>query len=167
MELKLFLLNRPPLESMCPYTTFHNSSILNLFWIKNFLNSTLKCNFTSRQERWAYVESAPFNPVRKRGTDENLHPAHPNRTLSDLSNLKSQKINPTEILKRRSLLLLSFCTKLQNPFIQLPPYIHLIFSSLPLRGSSNCESIICVVNGFCDSAFRLHAEWQMLYLNMI
>ena len=32
-------------------------------------------------------------------------------------------------------------------------------------GLSNCESIICVVNGFYDSAFRLHAEWQMQYLN--
>ena len=122
------------------------------------LNSTLKWNFISRQEGLAYEDSAPFNPVRKRGTDENLNPAHPNRTLSDLSNLKSQKINPTEILKRRSLLLLSFCTKLQNPFIQLTPYTHLIISPAYLGGSSNFESIICVVNGFCDSAFRLHAE---------
>ena len=124
----------------------------------SFLNSTLKCNYISRQEGLANVESAPFNPGRKRGTDENLNPAHPNRTLSDLSNLKSQKINPTEILKRRSLLLRSFCTKLQNPFIQLTPYTHLIISPASLRGSSNCVSIICVVNGFCDSAFRLHIE---------
>ena len=132
-----------------------------------FLNSTLKCNFISRQEGWAYEESAHFNTGKKRGSDENLQPAHPNRTLSDLSNLKSQKINPTEILKRRSLLLLSFCTKLQNPFIQLTPYTHLIISPAYLGGSSNFESIICVVNGFCDSTFRLHAEWQMLFLNMI
>ena len=122
------------------------------------LNSTLECDLTSRQKGLAYEDSAPFNPVRKRGTDENLNPAHPNRTLSDLSNLKSQKINPTEILKRRSLLLRSFCTKLQNPFIQLTPYTHLIVYPPPLMGLSNCESIICVVNGFCDSAFRLHAE---------
>ena len=60
------------------------------------LNSTLKCNFTSRQEGWAYVESAPFNPVRKRGTNEKLQPAHPNRTLSDLRIEESHK-NPTEI----------------------------------------------------------------------
>ena len=122
------------------------------------LNSTLECDLTSRQKGLAYEDSAPFNPVRKRGTDENLNPAHPNRTLSDLSNLKSQKINPTEILKRRSLLLRSFCTKLQNPFIQLTPYTHLIISPASLRGSSNFESIICIFNGFCDSAFRLHAE---------
>ena len=64
------------------------------------LNSTLKCNFTSRQEGGANEKSSPFSPGRKRGTDENLHPAHPNPTLSDLSNLKSQKINPMEILKR-------------------------------------------------------------------
>ena len=122
------------------------------------LNSTLECDLTSRQKGLAYEDSAPFNPVRKRGTDENLNPAHPNRTLSDLSNLKSQKINPTEILKRRSLLLRSFCTKLQNPFIQLTPYTHLIISPASLRGSSNFESIISVVNRFCNSAFRLHAE---------
>jgi len=106
------------------------------------LNSTLKCKFISRQEGCDSVESAPFNHVKKSGTDENLQLAHPNRTLSDLSNLKSQKINPTEILKRRSLLLLSFCTKLQNPFIQLTPYTHLIISPAYLGGSSNFESII-------------------------
>jgi len=122
------------------------------------LNSTLECDLTSRQKGLAYEDSAPFNHVIKRDTDENLQITHPNRTLSDLSNLKSQKINPTEILKRRSLLLLSFCTKLQNPFIQLTPYTHLIVYPPPLMGLSNCESIICVVNGFCDSAFRLHAE---------
>ena len=58
--------------------------------INNYLNSTLKCNFTSRQEKSAYVESAPYNPVRKRGTDEKLEPAHPNRTLSDLHIEESQ-----------------------------------------------------------------------------
>ena len=34
------------------------------------LNSTLKCNFISRQEGCDSLESAPFNPVIKRGTDE-------------------------------------------------------------------------------------------------
>ena len=64
------------------------------------LNSTLECNFISKQEGCDSVESAHFNHVKKSGTDENLELAHPNRTLSDLSNLKSQKINPMEILKR-------------------------------------------------------------------
>ena len=128
-------------------------------------NSWVQLNIWAK--KGTYEETASFSPGRKRSTDVNLNPAHPNRTLSDLSNLKSQKINPTEILKRRSLLLRSFCTKLQNPFIQLTPYTHLIISPASLRGSSNCVSIICVVNGFCDSDFRLLAEWQMLYLNMI
>ena len=35
------------------------------------LNSTLECNLTSRQKGWAYEETAPFNPGRKSGTDEN------------------------------------------------------------------------------------------------
>ena len=42
----------------------------------SFLNSTLKCNYISRQEGLANVESAPFNPGRKRGTDKNLKPTH-------------------------------------------------------------------------------------------
>ena len=46
--------------------------------------------FTSRQEEQAFVESAPFNPGRKRGTDEKLQPAHPKRTLPDLRIEESQ-----------------------------------------------------------------------------
>ena len=49
---------------------------LILDWFMSFLNSILKCNFTSRQEGWASEESAPFNPRRKRGTDKNLQPTH-------------------------------------------------------------------------------------------
>ena len=48
--------------------------ILIFDWFMSFLNSILKCNFTSRQEGWANEESAPFNPGRKRGTDKNLQP---------------------------------------------------------------------------------------------
>ena len=33
------------------------------------LNSTLKCNFISRQEGLDSVESAPFNHLKKSGTD--------------------------------------------------------------------------------------------------
>ena len=78
--------NSPNLLLICcpkSESSFETDSLL-------ILNSTLECNFTSRQERWAYVESAPFNPVRKRGTDEKLQPAHPNRTLSDLRIEESQ-----------------------------------------------------------------------------
>jgi len=108
----------------------------------DYLNSTLKCNFISRQEGCDSVESAPFNPGRKRGTDENLNPAHPNRTLSDLSNLKSQKINPTEILKRRSLLLRSFCTKLQNPLIQPTTMISFILGIQGHNGETLSQQIV-------------------------
>ena len=45
------------------------------------LNSTLECDLTSRQKGLAYEDSAPFNHVIKRGTDENLQLAHPNRKL--------------------------------------------------------------------------------------
>ena len=45
------------------------------------LNSTLECDLTSRQKGLAYEDSAPFKPVIKKGTYENLQLAHPNRKL--------------------------------------------------------------------------------------
>ena len=54
------------------------------------LNSTLECNFISKQEGCDSVESAHFNHVKKSGTDENLQLAHPNRTFRDFRNEESQ-----------------------------------------------------------------------------
>ena len=54
------------------------------------LNTTLNYNLTSMQEEWAYEETVSFNPVIKKGTDENLQLAHPNRTLWDFRNEGSQ-----------------------------------------------------------------------------
>jgi len=46
-------------------------------------NSTRKCNSPSGEERQVALDSVPFKPTSKRGSDERRHAAHLGRTLPD------------------------------------------------------------------------------------
>ena len=76
--------------------------ILIFDWFMSFLNSTLKCNFTSGHEGRAFEESATFNPGRKSDTDENFQPAHPTESyrICALRNANKYPMEISRILGR-------------------------------------------------------------------
>ena len=100
----------------------------------DYLNSTLKCNFISRQEGCDSVESAPFNPVRKRGTDENLqlilsfYSKHPRQDLTNLFYAGCQQFWRIRILQ----VFLSMHEKLfpSNPLLYLNQYSNFLWEAL-------------------------------------